>query len=67
MSESGKTEIPGIYKEREGVLINKDKDALEAYKKQRSRNKELDRMKEDISSLKNDLQEIKDMLKKVLE
>jgi hypothetical protein len=61
-----KTDVPGISKVSEGVLINTDKDALQAYKKQRTKNREFERMKEDVSSLKTDMQEIKEMLKKVL-
>lgn len=61
-----KTDVPGICKVSEGVLINTDKDALEAYRKRRSKNKEFEKMKEDVSSLKTDMQEIKEMLKKVL-
>jgi hypothetical protein len=58
-----KTDLPGIYKTPEGFLINKDNNALAAYKAKRQREKEMDTLKEDVSSLKNDLQEIKDLLK----
>ena len=62
-----KTEIPGIYRTSEGFLINKDNKSLEAYKMMRSREKhkdeEITNIKEDISSLKNDMQEIKELLK----
>jgi len=60
---SGKTEVPGIYKVREGVLINTDNDSLKAYKNRKMRENRIDEMQEDIHSLKNDLQEIKDLLK----
>jgi hypothetical protein len=58
-----KTDLPGIYKTPEGFLINKDNNALAAYKVKRQREKEMDTLKDDVSSLKNDLQEIKDLLK----
>ena len=58
-----KTEIPGLYKTPEGFLINKDNNALAAYKAKRSREQDLDNLKENVSSLKNDLEEIKELLK----
>lgn len=60
---SGKTEVPGIYKVRDGVLINTDNNSLAAYKNKKKRDKRVDEMQEDIQTLKNDLQEIKDLLK----
>ena len=60
---SGKTEVPGIYKVREGVLINTDNKAVAAYKNKKRREQNIDKMQEDIHLLKNDLQEIKDLLK----
>jgi hypothetical protein len=60
---SGKTEVPGIFKVREGVLINTDNDSLKAYKNRKMREHRIDEMQEDIHSLKNDMQEIKDLLK----
>jgi hypothetical protein len=58
-----KTDLPGVYRTPEGYLINKDNNALAAYKAKRQREKDLDTLKDDVSSLKNDLQEIKDLLK----
>lgn len=60
---SGKTDVPGIYKVREGILINTDNQALAAYKNKKNREKRIDQMYEDINDLKSDLQEIKDLLK----
>ena len=60
---SGKTEVPGIYKVREGVLINTDNKGLAAYKNKKRREQNIDKMQEDINVLKDDLQEIKDLLK----
>ena len=66
MSKDAKTDVPGIYKSPEGFLINKDNNALSAYKARKARDRELDKMKEEVSSLKDDISEIKEMLKKVL-
>jgi hypothetical protein len=60
---SGKTDVPGIYKVREGVLINTDNKALAAYKNKKRREQNIDKMQEEIQILKDDLQEIKDLLK----
>ena len=60
---NGKTEVPGIYKVREGVLINTDNNSLAAYKNKKKRDRRVDEMQEDIETLKNDLEEIKDLLK----
>ena len=60
---SGKTDVPGIYKVRDGVLINTDNNSLNAYKNKKRREQMIDTMQEDIQSLKSDLEEIKDLLK----
>lgn len=66
MSNEAKTDIPGIYRSPEGFLINKDNNSLAAYKTRKARDRELLEMKEEVTSLKNDITEIKEMLKKVL-
>jgi peptidoglycan hydrolase CwlO-like protein len=58
-----KTEAPGIYKERDGILINRDNEALAAYKKRLRKERSIDHMQEEMAELKNDIQEIKDLLK----
>jgi len=60
---SQRTEIPGVYKEREGVLINKDNDALMAYKIRMEKARETAVLREEVTELKKDIQEIKDLLK----
>ena len=60
---SQQTEIPGVYKEREGVLINKDNDALSAYKIQLQKAKETEILRQDVSDLKKDMEEIKNLLR----
>jgi hypothetical protein len=58
-----KTDFPGMYRTPEGFLINKDNAALAAYKARRIKDKELDKLKDDVASLKDDMQEIKELLR----
>ncbi len=58
-----KTEIPGIVKVGEGTLINTDNDALRAYKTRKEKERKVLKLEEDMSLLKNDLEEIKNLLK----
>ena len=60
---SGKTEVPGIYKVRDGVLINTDNTSLNAYKNKKKREQMVDDMCDDMQTMKQELQEIKDILK----
>ena len=58
-----KTDVGGLYRSPEGFLINKDNTALEAYKARKQKDKELINLREEVSSIKNDMQEIKELLK----
>lgn len=58
-----KTEVPGFYKSSEGVIVNKDKESLKAYKAQKSKNAQLNTMEEKVSRLESDISEIKELLK----
>lgn len=58
-----KTEAPGFYKSHDGVLINKDNEGLAAYKKRKIKEHKLETIFDDVDSLKNDLSEIKELLK----
>lgn len=58
-----KTEIPGIYKAEEGVLVNKDNLALQAYKNRKNRERRLIKVEEDLTGLKEDISELKNLLK----
>ena len=58
-----KTEVSGIYKVSEGVLINKDNTALQAYKAQKNKMKKIDNLEEEISNLRKDMDEIKTLLR----
>lgn len=69
-----KTEIPGIYKVAEGILVNKDTEALQKYKKRRDNMRRteqqintLEQKVSKIDKLENDLEEIKSLLKKLVE
>jgi hypothetical protein len=63
MSESQKTEVPGIYKVGEGVLINKDNEGLKGYKAQKKRLNRFQEYETDLNNMRNDLTEIKNLLK----
>jgi hypothetical protein len=58
-----KTDVPGIYKEGDGVLINKDNSALRAYKLQKRQLHKNIELEEEVKTMKNDLAEIKELLK----
>lgn len=58
-----KTEIPGLFKVGEGVLINKDKGALAAYKQRKQKEQKINCMEKQLHSLKEDMEEIKMLLK----
>jgi len=58
-----KTDRPGIYRTAEGFLINKDNDALSAYKKRKRKEQAIDKMQDQINELKIDINEIKELLK----
>jgi peptidoglycan hydrolase CwlO-like protein len=54
-----KTEIPGIYKAREGVLINTDNTALSAYKKRKMQLKSIDRLEKEMTELRSYVTEVR--------
>ena len=58
-----RTDKPGIYRSPEGFLINKDNDALIAYKKRKRKEQAVDKIQDQINELKTDINEIKDLLK----
>lgn len=61
-----KTELPGFYKVDEGLIINKDNESLTAYKKNKLKEYKVNKLQAEISSLKNDVSEIKEMLKRIV-
>lgn len=63
-----RTEIDGIIKdERSGALINIDKQALNGYKLQKNKFREIDSIKKDLSMLKEEVKKIESILKMLLE
>mgnify|MGYP006304864221 CR=1 FL=1 len=58
-----KTEAPGFYKSYDGVLINKDNEALSAYKRKKQKEHKVEIMMQEMDTLKNDISEIKELLK----
>lgn len=61
-----KTEVPGIYKQKEGVLVNKDNLALLQYKKKKQQTQKMDFIEEEVSQLRSELSEIKELLQRIL-
>jgi hypothetical protein len=64
-----KTEVPGIYKKSEGVLVNADNEALMKYRKKRelriSNENRINSMEDKVDKLSNDMEEIKSLLIKL--
>ena len=58
-----KTDVPGVYKDGEGVLINKDNEALRAYRHQKMQRNKYSEIEEEVKVIKSDLHEIKELLK----
>lgn len=57
------TDVNGYYKTPTGAVISKDAESLSAYKIRKAKNTQLNTMKNDIDQLKNDMSEIKELLK----
>jgi len=62
-----KTEIPGIYKAEEGVLINKDNAALLAYRNRKSREKKISQIETDLMGIKEDVRELKELMRRFID
>lgn len=61
-----KTKYDGIYKQREGVLLNMDAEALKAYKAKKEKDRRSITTEKKVEMLENDIREIKEMLMKAL-
>jgi len=64
-----KTERQGVYKTTKGqfsYLINKDNDALAAYKRRKQKSRDLNTALEEIDYIKSELSEIKTLLRKMV-
>lgn len=66
-----KTEVPGIYKKSEGVLVNADNDALLKYKRRRDSVREKDNkinnLESKVDHLTQELEQLKSLLLKMVE
>jgi|SanBayMetagenome_1026888.scaffolds.fasta_scaffold24117_2 hypothetical protein len=62
-----KTEVPGIYKVKEGVLVNADNEALEKYRNKRqviqSKEQKINSLEATVENLAKDMAEIKNLLR----
>lgn len=58
-----KSDASGFYKVNEAVALNKDNDALKAYKKRKLKETQIDKVQIELSSLKSDVEEIKALIK----
>ena len=63
-----KTDIEGLYRDVESrAVLNVDNAALEAYKKRKRANEEFVHYKNKIEQIDNDINEIKNILKSIVE
>lgn len=58
-----KTEIQGIVKESEGVLLNVDNSALASYRKKKLREANINKLEAEICDIKSMLNEVMVLLK----
>lgn len=63
---AARTEVAGIYKEKEGILLNKDTEALRSYKRQKANNKKLNEVINEVSDIRDDILELKNMFREFL-
>lgn len=61
------TETPGIFRDSNGALINKDNASLVSYKKKKENNKKINKLEYDMANIQNDISQIKNMLLKLTE
>lgn len=54
---------PGFEKIDESTVINKDNMGLAAYRKKKMRERKIDDIQNDVANLKEDIQEIKQLLR----
>jgi hypothetical protein len=63
-----KTDVNGIVRDTTtGALLNTDLNGLQAYKKAKKKNAEIDDLKQKVNSIENDVSEIKNLLLKIVE
>lgn len=59
------TTISGIFRDDSGALINKNNDALLSYKMKKENSRRLQMMENQVTELKSDMNEIKNLLIKL--
>lgn len=60
-------QVKGFKRDGEsGALLNTDKASLQAYKESKARANRLNKLESDVKSMKDDMAEIKELLKKAL-
>jgi uncharacterized protein with von Willebrand factor type A (vWA) domain len=63
-----KTEIEGIVRDiGNGALLNKDVSGLDAYKKIKKKNQEMEEVKNKVNNIESEISEIKNLLLKLVE
>lgn len=67
----GKTEIPGVYKVSEGILVNQDNEALMKYKMKkkvfREKDMKINNLETKVDTISKELEQIKELLTKMVE
>lgn len=58
-----KTDVSGYYKTSSGAIVSKDEESLRAYKIRKAKSLQLNTMRKEVDQIKNDISEIKEMLK----
>lgn len=58
-----KTEVPGIWKAGEGILINKDNTALEKYRLRKAKETKINLYEERLDNMESSINEIKELLR----
>lgn len=58
-----KTEISGVAKAGEGILLNTDNDSLKAYKTRKNKDRKMNEIEATVNALKSDISEIKELLR----
>jgi hypothetical protein len=63
-----KTEVEGIFRDSSNkALLNKDTDSLQAYKRMKKKNAEIDNVKEEVKVLNEKVNEMQALLVKIAE
>jgi len=56
------TDIPGLYRDESGAIINKDNAALALYKKKKDQNRRFNSLEKKVNELASDINDIKEYL-----